>query len=267
MDVKMERWPTSLREVNRLSLEDKKAIYSTLIPEWVFQDFQIDPITHERAGQKVIHFMCPEGSRVLEITVKRYAADRDPVLYLNMADTFNGQLLVLLVVVNDPDSPRFNTDVDQYGNKTHFGTTSRNIPAELEALKAGLAPGQIRHGLRAFKRSVPVFEEFVEKLGHDMFLIEPLAYSNAIVFERYGFNYIRGLQDMKDIDHGFQPGHWIHEKLSEENPFRQPDAWRYIRKRAWAIHDGILGHPFTGFQMYKRIHKHSGINTFPDAMW
>ena len=218
-------------------------------------------------GQPVAHFRCPAGSRALEISVKRYASDIDPMLYLNMADTFNHQLLVLLVVVNDPDAPRFNIDIDEQGNPTHLGTTGRNLAAEEAAMKAGLAPGQVRRGLRSFKQAVPLFEEFVQNMGHDLFLIEPLAYHNAVVFERYGFSYLHGYQEMLRIDSEFHPGGILRQKLLKDQIFRQPDSWKTIRGRSWAIHDGILGHPFTGFQMYKRINKNAGINTFPDAEW
>lgn len=265
--MKPEKFPDSIRGINKLPDEEKRAIYSTLIPEWVFTDFEIDPVTHEYQGHQVIHLVGHPGSRAMELSVRRAATDRDPLLYINMADTFNNQLLVLLVVVNDPNSPRFNVDVDQYGNPTNFGTTGRNIPAELAAMNAGLAPGQVRHGLRAFKRSVPVFEEFVSRMSHDIFFIEPLAYHNAIVFERYGFNYLRGLQEMNRIHKEFQPGGELHQRLTPDNPFRQPDAGETVRKRSWAIHDGILGHPFTGFQMYKRIGIDAGINSFADSRW
>lgn len=261
----MSEFPASIREINSLPEAEKRAIYQTLIPPWLFDDYQIDP---EREGAYAqVQYMAPVGSRAMELDVRRNPADPDPLMYMNMADTFNHQLLVLLVVVNDPDAPRFNVDIDQQGNKTNFGTTSRNIPAELAAKEAGLAPGQVRRGLRAFKRSVPVFESFVEKMGHELFLIEPLAYHNAIIFERYGFSYMRGLKDMKLIHEQFLPNGDLHQRLNDTNPFRPKSAWNSIRGRAWAIHDGILGHPFTGFQMYKRIGKDAGVSSFPDAAW
>jgi hypothetical protein len=263
----MSSWPTSIRGVNDLPDAEKIAIYKTLLPEWLFTNYGVDRETMTVDGQKVVYFRCPRGSRAMEMSARRQVTDVDPLLYLNMADTFNNQLLVLLVVVNDLDSPRFNTDVDEHGNPTQLGTTSRNIPAELAAMKAGLAPGQIYRGLRTFKQSVPLFEEFVRRLGHDLFLIEPLAYHNAIVFERYGFNYLRGYQEMVRINEEFQPGGELYRKLSPDKPFRSPDAYKTVRGRSWAIHDGILGHPFTGFQMYKRIGVHAGINTFPNAQW
>lgn len=261
----MPEYPHSIREINSLPDAEKRAIYQTLIPAWILREYDIDlDITGIHAQ---VQYLAPSASRAMELSVRRNPADRDPILYMNMADTFNNQLLVLLVVVNDPDAERFNVDIDQHGNRTNFGTTSRNIPAELAAKEAGLAPGQIRKGLRSFRRTVPLFEAFVEKMGHDMFMIEPLAYHNAIVFERFGFNYIRGLKDMKEIHQGFQVGGELRYKLNDSNPFRSSDAWQSIRGRSWAIHDGILGHPFTGFQMYKRIGKEAGINTFPDATW
>lgn len=260
-------FPHSIREINALPREEKLAIYTTLIPEWVFDEYGLDRDNYTDPSYPNIRFRFREGTRALEITVKRDPADIDPMLYLNMADTFLGQLMVLLVVVNDPDAPRYNTDLDEHGNKTHFGTSTRNTYAELAAMDAGLAPGQVRRGLRAFRRSVPMFETFVQRMGHDMFMIEPLAYHNAIVFERYGFSYVRGHKAMVDIHREFQPGGELHKRLVVTNPFRKPDAWTTVRKRSWAIHDGILGHPFTGFQMYKRVGKHANVNTFPDAKW
>jgi hypothetical protein len=260
-------WPNSIREINNLPEEEKRAIYKTLIPDWVYTNYGMDRQDLTIDGQQVVQFRAPAGSRAVEISIRRHRADIDPLLYLNMVDTFNHQLLVLLVVVNDLDSPRFNIDVDEHGNPTHLGTNSRNLVAEEAAMQAGLAPGQIRKGLRSFKQAVPLFEEFVINMGHELFLIEPLAYHNAIVFERYGFNYLRGYQEMIQIDKNFQPGGELYRKLSPENVFRQPEAWKSVRGRSWAIHDGILGHPFTGFQMYKRIGKHAGINTFINAEW
>ncbi|GAB1421170.1 hypothetical protein MASR2M15_13150 [Anaerolineales bacterium] len=263
----MSEFPHSLREINQLPQAEKEEIYSHLIPSWLLEDYSIDPETFMNQGNRVVQFRCPEKTRALEITVKRYATDIDPIMYLNMADTFNGQLLVLLVVVNDPDAKRYHIDVDESGNRTNFGTSSRNIPAEIEAMKAGLSPGQIRKGLRVFRQTLPMFENFVDKMGHDMFLIEPLSYHNAIAFEGYGFNYMKGLADMKKIHQAFLPEGDLYQKLTPTNPFRQPDAWKTVRGRSWAIHDGILGYPFTGFQMYKRLGHNANVNSFPDALW
>jgi hypothetical protein len=265
--VTISQYPTSIREINDLPEGEKVNIYRTLIPTWILHDFGIDSDTFMKNNHKLITFRFPSGSRAIEITVKRDIGDIDPLLYLNMADTFNNQLLVLLVQVNDPNAPRFDTDIDEHGNPTNFGTTSRNIPVEVAAMEYGLAPGQIRSGLRSFRKIVPIFEEFVKHMGYDMFFIEPLAYHNAIVFERYGFSYLHGLSEMERINQKFQINGEYYKKLDDNNPFRKTNAWKTIRGRSWAIHDGILDHAYTGFRMYKRLGKNAGINTFPDAIW
>ena len=56
-------------------------------------------------------------------------------------------------------------------------------------------------------------------------------------------------------------------QLDGSNSFRQLEAANSIRKRSWAIHDGILGEPFTNVTMYKRLGKSAGINTAPDCKW
>lgn len=257
----MNTWPDSIRGINALPDKEKCAIYRTLIPEW------LNAAGWQDGTEPVIQMRCPKGSRAFEIAVRRHAADRDPMLFLNMADTFNNRLIVLLVIVNNPDAPRFGTDYDAEGSKTQFGTLSRNIGEELAAMQAGLAPGQVRSGLRWFRRLVPVLERFVANLGQDLFFMEPLAYHNAIVCERNGFSYERGYQEMLRIDRGFQPGGELHARLMSDNPFRCPEyAWS-VRGRSWAIHDGILGHPYTGIQMYKRLGYDAGVRTFSGQQW
>jgi hypothetical protein len=260
-------WRSSIFEINKLPDEAKLAIYRTLIPDWVYRDCGVDPVTLSVDGKSVVKFRCPPGSRAVELSVRQRASDSDAMLYLNMVDTFNYQLLVLLVVINDPAAPRFAIDVDEDGNPTQLGTLGRNLEAEEAAMRSGLAPGQVRAGLRVFKQTFPLFEQFVANMGHDLFFIEPLAYHNAIIFERYGFAYVRGLQEMQRIHREFLPGGALNQRLSPGNVFRGLDAWRTVRGRSWAIHDGILGHPFTGFQMYKRLGSHAGINTFPEQVW
>jgi len=53
------------------------------------------------------------------------------------------------------------------------------------------------------------------------------------------------------------------QMLDGSTPFRRADAWKTIRGRSWAIHDGILGEPWHGIRMYKQVGKHAGMDTFP----
>jgi hypothetical protein len=259
------RWPDSIRGVNDLPRAEKHAIYRTLIPEWLLKICGIDRPDH--TIESAIKLRCPRDSHAVEISVFHAPDADEPVLYLHMGDTFNSQLAVFMAIVNDPGSSRFNVDVDETGRPNNLGTERRNIPAELSAQKAGLAPGQVRRGLRVFRPALPIFEAFVGNIHHDLFLIEPLFYHNAIIFERYGFAYTRGLQRMKTIHREFLPGGCLHARLDSSTPFRLPDAWQTISGRSWAIHDGILSEPLTNLQMYKRVGKHAGIETFPGAKW
>jgi hypothetical protein len=174
---------------------------------------------------------------------------------------------VLLYILNDPESRRFDVDRMPDGAPTRFGTLKRNLEAERAALEFGLAPGQIRRGLRLLQPATAAFEDFITSLGHDIYFIEPLYYHNAVIFERYGFAYQVGKRRMERIHAGFQEGGELHQRLAAANPFRSPRAAHSIRLRSWAIHDGILGEPFTDITMYKQIGKSANITTTPGCDW
>ncbi len=106
-------WPGSIREINELPEPTKQAIYYSLLPDWPFTRFGIDSETLTVEGHRVVDLYCPAGSRSLELTVKHCHDARDPLIYLHMVDTLNYQLMVLLLVVNDPTAPRFDIDVDE----------------------------------------------------------------------------------------------------------------------------------------------------------
>ena len=111
------------------------------------------------------------------------------------------------------------------------------------------------------------FEEFVTSLGHDMYFVEPLYYHNAVIFERYGFSYQMGRRQMDRINSGFQPGGELSQKLDDSNPFRSSKAINSIRLRSWAIHDGIMGEPFTNVTMYKRVGISANVSTTSGCKW
>jgi hypothetical protein len=191
----------------------------------------------------------------------------DPILYGHLTDTLNGQIHILLYIMNDPDSPRFNVDVTPDGLTTKFGTLRRSLDAEAAALSNGLTPGQVRRGLSMLNEAMATFENFVKYLGHEIYFVEPLYYHNAVIFERHGFTYQEGRRFMERIHKGFSTDGDLLPKLDGSTPFRQPNAADSVRLRSWAIHDGILGEPFTSVTMYKHVGKSAGINTCPDCAW
>jgi len=258
----------SIRGINDLQGDMSEAIYRTLIPDALLAQYQIDPRTLcDAAGNRLVEIACPRGVGTVELKVWHQAGARDPLLYLQLADTINNQLSVLLFVANDPNSPRFDVDRDPSGQRTQFGTVLRNIEAEVAAMRAGLAPGQVRRGLKLTRKLIPIFEVFVSRLGHQIFFMEPLAYHTALLFERYGCAYSQGRAKMEWINREFRPSGELSQRLDGSTPFRQPSAQFTIRGRSWAIQDGILGEHFAGMRMYKRVSINAGINTFPDATW
>jgi hypothetical protein len=258
----------SLHQINSLAEPVKSQIYRSLLPLTTLKQFGIDPDTLSDAdGQRLVTFTCPPGSGTVEVDVRPVYAFPDPLLYLEIADTRLNQIEVLLFVINDPASERFQTDRDWRGDRTKFGMLRRNVPEEARAMAAGLAPGQVRRGLRLTSTLLPLFETFVDKLSHDYYLVEPLAYHNAILFERQGFNYVHGLRRMQWIDAEFRPGGELYAALDGSTPFRTPEAWRTVRGRSWAIHDGILGEAFHSIRMYKRVGYNAGVDTFPGGAY
>lgn len=260
---------TSLRSINDLPIEQRDRIYSTLLHPEVLARFAIDPNTYcGPTGDRLIEIDAPAGTSSVEIKVWHECGARDPVQYFQLADTPNNQLIILLFVINDPASPRFDIDRNWQGERTKFGTMNRNIEAEIKAMEAGLGPGQIRRGLHLSRKIQGLFEEFVANMGHDLFFFEPLSYHTALLFERYGCNYSLGKKKMEWIHQEFQaPDGELFKRLDGSNPFRRPGAEQTVRGRSWAIHDGILGEPFTSIHMYRRIGMDAGINTFPNATW
>ncbi len=267
MDSPQIRWPSTFREINDLPEDQKSAIYRSLVPAWMCDMFDIDPVTLAGDTGPLFCLRCPAGSAAIELSLFSPYQPLDPVLYLHIGDTLLSQVAVFMVVVNDPRSPRFDIDVDDAGHPTQLGTLTRNLAEEVRAMAAGLMPGQVRRGLRVFRAAIATFDAFVQRMGHDLYFIEPLFYHNAITFERCGFAYARGAQHMKWIDREFRPGGVLYSRLDSSSPFRQPEAYLSVSGRSWAIHDGIMGSPLDGIQMYRQIGRDAGINTFPDARW
>ena len=250
--------------INKLPEHEKRKIYSRYIPQELIRRLNLPDLTENK---EILRFRFGEGSSDVEMSLFHQKGFPDPILYAHLADTINGQIHVLLYILNDPESPRFDVDRMPDGSPTQFGIRSRNIEAEVAALNAGLSPGQIRDGLHIFKSALSEFEEFVISLGHNMFYMEPLYYHNAIIFERHGFGYQVGKRKMENINLGFMEGGELRQRLDNSNPFRSSDAGDSIRLRSWAIHDGVLGEPFTNVTMYKHVGKSAAINTAPDPKW
>lgn len=256
--------PSTIGGINKLDESEKRAIYARYIPKDLIQRFNLPDLANNR---ELLQFRFASGASDVEMRLYHQPGFPDPILYAHLTDTMNGQIHVLLYILNDPASPRFDVDKMPDGTPTRFGTSMRNLEAELAAMQAGLSPGQVRRGFRLARPATEAFEEFVTSLGHDIFFVEPLYYHNALIFERYGFAYQLGKRQMEGIQSGFQEEGELWRRLDASNAFRSPAAAKSIRLRSWAIHDGILGEPFTNVTMYKRVGTTAGINTAPGCKW
>jgi hypothetical protein len=256
--------PSTIGGINKLPEEEKRTIYARYIPRELIEKFNLPELT---AHKGLLQFRFAEGSSDVEMRLYHQVGFPDPVLYAHLTDTMNGQIHVLLYILNDPQAPRFDVDRMPDGSPTRFGTLKRNLEAEKAAMEYGLAPGQVRRGLRLLQPATTAFEEFVTSLGHDLYFVEPLYYHNAVIFERYGFAYQMGRRRMEAIHAGFQEGGELHRRLDGSSPFRSSQAANSIRLRSWAIHDRILEEPFTNVTMYKRVGKSAEISTTPGCEW
>jgi hypothetical protein len=259
--------PRSISAINKLEDHQKLEVYTRFLPKELLERFKIPLTFMDEDGDPLLRLRCEPGTTDVVIELKHQSDAQDPLLYAHLTDTVNGQIHVLLYIVNDITSERFDVDRMPDGSMTQFGIFKRNLEAEEAAMSAGLAPGQVRKGLRILKYSIASFEKFVTSLDHDLFFVEPLYYHNAIIFEQYGFAYLKGRRLMERINQGFLQGQEYQVLLDSSTPFRKPDMATSIRGRSWAIHDGILGHAFDHVTMYKSIGRNAGISTYPNSKW
>jgi len=259
----------SLAILNRLSKEERDPLYLQLIPPSVFRIFQIDPKTLTNpSGERVVAGIFPPDENFACVDVKYRPEDRDCIFSCQVSlETFMRSLYLDFVTINDPFSERFNVDRDELGRDTLFGTHSRNIPEEIRALDAGLAPGTVRRGLRLAGEFMACLETFTQSLGLKAIGLRALYYHHAILWERCGFIYFRGMKMMEKIHGEFQPGGLLYRKLDGSTLFRRGEMEKTVRGRSWALYDGtyseVFGEDWEGPWMYKMIGKDLKMNTLP----
>ena len=263
----------SIAKLNRLPKEERNAIYLRLVPETLFEMFQIDRQTlTNQHGERVVTGIFPPEENFACIEVKYRAQDRDCIFSCQVSmEAFMQSLYLDFLMINDPFSERFNIDVDECGKDTLLGTRSRNIPEEIRAMEAGLAPGMVRHGLRLVKEFVKSLEAFMTPLELKTTTMGAFFYHNALSWEKHGFTYFKGGKMMERIHREFQPAGLLYRKLDDSTPFRRKGMEKTVRGRSWAIYDGIFAEAFDeeweSPKMYKMLGKDSGVNTFPGQIY
>lgn len=263
--------PVSIRTLNSLPENPKLRLYRSLIPIRVLAEFDINPRTWKNLDKlPQVKLDAQKGSGLVKLSAWYGDDPKNEFYYLELADNaFNGIDLNFLII-NNPISERFNTDLDEQGRATLFGTVHRNFGEEEKAMRAGLAPGQVREGLRSSHMVFTHIESFLTLMAHHALFLEPLTYVSAWIFERRGFAYVKGHKLMDTIHKEFQPGGELYKGLDGSTPFRQSHQWKTVLGRAWAIHDGILNRideKWDGLRMIKQVGRNAGVNTFPEAIY
>lgn len=257
----------SIQDVNGLPDGDRDALYASLVPDDLLGRLGVDRRTLRAAdGTPRVQITAAREQPWARVEVRATPDDRDPLLLIDVEMSPLAVPKLAFVQINDPGSTRYAIDRDPDGQDTLYGTMSRNVAEEARALMDGLAPGQVRRGLRLVGPVLGCMEDFCRQLGTDFFLIEPLFYHSAILYERRGCGYLVGRERMEEIHHGFEAGALL-AALDDSTPFRRKGFEKSVRGRSWAIHDGILGHPFGGVHMYKAAGRHAQLSTFPDGVY
>jgi len=259
---------TSIQQINQLPGEEREAIYRRLIPPRVIALLHLDPATgRDPQSNRLVTYICPPDQAFVRIEVRTHSPGQDYVYLLKLTQPTEEFLEIAFIITNDPQAERFDVDRDPSGNPVGILSGIRNPAEEVRAMQAGLAPGQVRRGLRMFRQVLPLVESFAGELGKEQISIEGLFYHHAILYERYGFGYLTGRDRMEEIHREFQPGGMLHRRLDGSNPFRMPDAAGTVRGRSWAIRDGVLEQPWRVPRLYKIVGQAMGMPTFPDCVY
>jgi hypothetical protein len=259
---------TSLRAVNRLPVAIKERLYAALIPPDLLSAYRVDPLSLlDGESHPAFQFDFPPDRGLVKIQLKRSISDLDPLVFIQLSDTSYNQVEFDWILINDPDSERFQIHLTDSTQFLPPGSESRNVVEEIRAMNAGLAPGQVRRGLRRFPEIMELVESFLSRLKIHLVYGYPYAYHNAIELERIGYFYGTGKELMVEIDKEFQPGGIFFRRLDGSTPFRQPGMEKTVRGRSWAIHDGIMDKPWICPMMIKMIGRKQKDYTFPDKIY
>jgi hypothetical protein len=269
VDLKQARQdPVFLRDVAGWDVNRQRMLFQILVPIHLLVTYGVDPVRlTDSEGRSVAFARAGSNSGSFRFELYQAGDASEPMAELELADTQFNQIEVVWVTLQDPLAHRYDIDSMPGGAPTLRGTVARNIVAEEAAMAAGLAPGQVRRGLRAFRWLAERIETLMLCLNQREYMAQPLFYHTAILFEQYGFSYVQGQARMDEIHAGFQPGGELRERLDGSGPFRQPALADTIRGRSWAIHDGIASGRWDRVRMVKRLGVNAHVRTAPGVEW
>jgi len=265
-----------IKKISHYHQFQKEGFYRFLIPPTLYRKLNINPLNLlNNEGQKIVKFFCPEGDSTCLVEIKLPEID-DPVYSIQISDSTDQSSIEWdFLIINDPSSEKFKTDVDQDGKDTLFGWAGRNRAEEERAFRAGYYPGQTRKGLGLTGETIRSLDLFCRILGIKIIRLEALFYHNAVTYERFGFGYYEGYKEMLRIHELFQPGGKLHQKMDNSSIFRLSESANSVRGRSWAIHDNILMDidddilkgRWVSPVMYRMVEKPRGMITFIDPVY
>jgi hypothetical protein len=257
-----------LREINAQPTRERERVYSSLVPPTFCEKYGLDPVTLTNPeGTSLARIEAPQGEASVRLTLRHRADAVDPALFLRLDESRYGNLQVTWIILSDPEGPRFGVDLADDGNVTDLGARFRNLREEEAAMRAGLAPGQIRPGLRMLRAVLDRIEGLASSLGKPALILEAFFYHNALSYERQGFGYLAGQERLDAIHRGFLSGGDLEARLDGRTPFRAPGAGATVRGRSWAIHDGILPQRWWPPMMYRPIGVRFQVCTAPGVAY
>jgi hypothetical protein len=259
---------SSIQEINQLPREMAEGLYARLVPDDLLTRFAIDPQTLKGPeGTRLVRITAPADKPWARVEVRSSTEDRDPALLVDVEMSARSVPALAFVQITNPRSARYGIDRDPEGRDTLFGTVSRNVDEEIRARSDGLAPGQVRRGLTMLPKVLEAMDGFCRLMGTELYLIEPLFYHSAILYERHGCGYLLGREVMEAIHDGFAVDGPLAAGLDSSSPFRLPAAADTVRGRSWALHDGLAPSAWGGVKMYRVVGRPAGISTFPGGIY
>src|SRR5512141_1321309 len=103
--------PISIRDLNNLPESAKPRIYRNLIPPHLLAQFDIDPISWQGpTGESHVRLIAEPASGSLHLGAKLSVDSTDEFLTIELTDNANNGIDLNLLLLNDPNSPRFKTD-------------------------------------------------------------------------------------------------------------------------------------------------------------
>ena len=175
------------------------------------------------------------------------------------------------VQITDPESERFAIDRDEDGQDTLFGTVTRTSTRSGARSRRGSPRARCGGGCGCSAACWTRWTSFCRLIGKEIFLIEPLFYHSAILYERHGCGYLLGREVMETIDGEFRPGGRLHRALDGATPFRQPDWPGRCAGGAGpsttASCGALDGRAWGGVKMYGGWTHPASVVTFPTAVY